>query len=199
VYWRISPQTILYCNSPPRISRFEHNKIKSTQSWSTFGGMPVDDFNKDFVIAIETQTDVRQNGVYEYNTTDDFHGTYREFHRLPYAEYDGFHRDPTAYQSTWCGINVLTDSGEYWWGQSLHSRDFTLDEKGECTMNVHWQRGSNASWVLNPDNHKDMFNDLVLRHIFEALDGELEYTEDKNKIIVKGSYIGHSGPELAFY
>ena len=27
--------------------------------------------------------------------------------------------------------------------------------------------------------------------------GELKYTEDKNKIIVKGSYIGHFGPELA--
>ena len=80
-----------------------------------------------------------------------------------------------AYQSTWCGINVLTDSGEYWWGQSLHSRDFTLDVGGEYTMNVDWKRGSDAHWVLNPDNQSNVFNDLTLRHIFEALDGEIEY------------------------
>jgi hypothetical protein len=64
-------------------------------------------------------------------------------------------------------------------------------------MNVDWKRGSDAYWVLNPDNHSNVFNDLTLRHIFEALDGEIECTEDKNKIIVKGNYIGHYGPELA--
>jgi hypothetical protein len=103
-----------------------HYTAEAKQGDNTFGGMKIEDFNKDFVITIEMQTDVRQNGVYEINTTDDFHGTYREFHRLPYAEYDGYHRDPAAYQSTWCGINVLTDSGEYWWGQSLHFKRFHI-------------------------------------------------------------------------
>jgi hypothetical protein len=36
-----------------------HNKIKGTQSYNTLGGMPVDDFNKDFVIMIEKQVDVK--------------------------------------------------------------------------------------------------------------------------------------------
>jgi hypothetical protein len=70
-----------------------HNTAEAKQGDNTFGGMKIEDFNKDFVVTIEMQTDVRQNGVYEINTTDDFHGTYREFHRLPYAEYDGYNRD----------------------------------------------------------------------------------------------------------
>jgi hypothetical protein len=135
--------------------------------------------------------------VYEINTTDDFHGTYREFHRLPYAEYDGLHRDPVAYQSTWCGINVVTDTGEYWWGQSLHSRDFTLDENGEYTMNVDWKRGSNAYWVLNPDNHNNgRFYSIDVHHILEGLDADIVYTEDKEKIILTGNqniHAYHSG------
>jgi hypothetical protein len=130
-----------------------HNKIKGSQSYSTFGCMSVDDFNKDFVLLIEDQIDVRLNGVYEINTTSDFHGTYREFHRLPYAEYNGENRAPNKYNSTWCGINVVTDSGEYWQGQSLHSEDYAADANGESVMNVDWKRGSNAYWVLNPDNH----------------------------------------------
>ena len=44
--------------------------------------MKIEDFNKDFVVTIEMQTDLRQKGVYGINTTDDFHGTYRNFHRL---------------------------------------------------------------------------------------------------------------------
>ena len=52
-------------------------------------------------------------------------------------------------------------------------------------MNVNWKRGSEASMVLIHKNYPNMFQDLTLRHMFQALDGELEYTEDKNKIIVK--------------
>jgi hypothetical protein len=116
-----------------------HNTVEPKQGDTTFGGMPVNDFNKDFIISIEMQTDVRQNGVYGINTTNDFHGTYREFYRLPYAEYDGEHRAPYFITSTWCGINVVTDSGEYWYGQSLHSKQrllhrFQWSLRNECGL-----------------------------------------------------------------
>ena len=165
-----------------------HNTVEPKQGDTTFGGMPVNDFNKFFIFSIEMQTDVKQNGVYGLNTTDDFHGTYREFHRLPYAEYDGYNRDPAAYQSTWCGINVVTDSGEYWQGQSLHSEDFVLDANGEYVMNVDWKRGSDAYWVLNPDNHDNgRWERIDVQHTLEGLDADIEYTEDKEKIILTGN------------
>jgi hypothetical protein len=165
-----------------------HNTVEPKQGDDTFGGMKIEDFNKDFVVTIEMQTDVRQNGVYEINTTDDFHGTYREFHRLPYAEYDGHNRDPAAYQSTWCGMNVVTDVGEYWQGQSLHSEDFALDADGESVMNVDWKRGSGAYWVLNPDNNDNgRFYGINVQHTLEGLNADIEYTEDKENIILTGN------------
>ena len=171
-----------------------HNIVEPKQGDNTFGGMPVEDFDKDFVITIELQTDLRQNGVYEINTTNDFHGTYREFRKLPYAEYDGEHRQPNKYNTTWCGINVLTDNGEYWYGQSLHSEDYTADSNGELVMNVDWKRGSDASMVLIHQNYPNMFNEIItLIHRFESLDGDLAYTADRNTISVKGDYSGHIG------
>ena len=141
------------------------------------------------------QTDLRQNGVYEINTTNDFHGTYREFRKLPYAEYDGEHRPPNKYNTTWCGINVVTDNGEYWYGQSLHSEDYTADSNGELVMNVDWKRGSDASMVLIHQNYPNMFNEIItLIHRFESLDGDLAYTADRNTISVKGDYSGRIGP-----
>ena len=172
-----------------------HNTVEPKQGDDTFGGMKIEDFNKDFVVTIEMQTDVRENGVYEINTTDDFHGTYREFRKLPYAEYDGEHRQPNKYNTTWCGINVLTDNGENWYGQSLHSEDYTADSNGEFVMNVDWKRGSDASMVLIHQNYPNMFNEIItLIHRFESLDGDLAYTADRNTISVKGDYSGRIGP-----
>ena len=53
-------------------------------------------------------------------------------------------------------------------------------------MNVDWQRGSNAYWVLNPDNHDDArFQGIDVQHTLEGLNADIEYTmdgtEDKEK------------------
>ena len=66
--------------------------------------------------------------------------------------------------------------------------DFTLDANGESVMNVDWKRGSNAYWVLNPDNHNNgRFYSIDVHHFFQGLDAGIVYTEDKEKIILTGN------------